>query len=202
MVAQTEPHYVTPEEYLRREDAAETKSEYYNGVIVAMSGASPEHNIITANLVAELRANLRPHGCITFANDLRVHVNACNCYFYPDVSVICGQPDYQLVQGLRALRNPTLIVEVLSPSTATQDRGDKWHCYQTLDSLSTYVLATQDRARVEVYTRLEGGDWRLSTSHGLETTVRLPTYGCEIPMAEIYADVTFPAPEVEPDQPQ
>src|SRR5579859_2750048 len=99
MVAQTKQRYVTPEEYLKRERDAETKSEYHDGVIVAMAGASPEHNVITLNIGSELRAKLRGSGCIAFASDLRVRVDACNKYLYPDVAVACGQPVYQTVEG-------------------------------------------------------------------------------------------------------
>ena len=195
MAAQSKPCYITPEEYLRRERNAETKSEYYDGVIVAMAGASPEHNIITLNVGAELRTQLRSRGCTAFASDLRVRVDAYNRYFYPDVAVVCGQPSYQMLEGVRSLRNPALIVEVLSDSTEAQDRGDKCHCYQTLEALTTYILIAQDRARVEVYTRLEDGDWRLSTFHDPDATVRLPAYGCEIGMADIYANIAFPTPD-------
>jgi Uma2 family endonuclease len=194
MAAQTKPYYITPEEYLRRERDAETRSEYHDGVIVAMAGANPEHNIIAANVIIQLNTQLRHRGCIPFTSDQRVRVDACNRYCYPDTTVVCDQPAYQMLEGLRSLVNPSLVVEVLSDSTAAQDRGDKWHCYQTLESLTTYILIAQDRARVEVYTRMEDGDWRLSTFHGLEATLRLPAYGCEIGMADIYADVVFPEP--------
>ena len=174
MVAQTKTSYLTPEEYLRRERDAATKSEYHNGVLVAMAGASPEHHLLTANVITQLNLHLRRRGCLPFASDLRVRVDACNRYFYPDTAVVCGEPVYQSLEGLRSLQNPSLIVEVMSDTTEAQDRGEKWHCYQTLESLSTYVLIAQDLARVEVFTRIEGGDWRLSTFHGLDTVVRLP----------------------------
>lgn len=194
MVAQTKPPYITPEEYLRRERDAETKSEYYDGVLVAMVGATPEHNLITANVITQLNLHLRRQGCVPFASDLRVRVDACNRYFYPDTAVVCDEPIYQNLEGLRSLQNPSLIVEVLSDSTEAQDRGKKRHCYQTLDSLSTYVLIAQNLARVEVFTRIEDGDWRLSTFHGLSTAVHLPAFGSEIDMADLYADVLFPEP--------
>src|SRR5579862_9757055 len=147
MAAQTKPSYITQEAYLRRERNAETKSEYYNGVIVAMAGASPEQSIIAANVIIQLNAQLRSRGCIPFTGDLRVRVDACNRYFYPDATLLCGQPVYQMLEGVRSLCNPSLIVEVLSDSTATLDRDDKWHCYQTLESLTTYILIAQDRTR-------------------------------------------------------
>lgn len=192
MVAQTKSFYMTPGEYLRRERDAETKSEYFDGVVVAMAGASLEHNLITANVITQLNGHLRRRGCIPFASDLRVHVEACNRYFYPDTTLVCGEPIRQNLEGMHSLQNPALIVEVLSDTTEALDRGGKWHCYQTLDSLTTYVLIAQHAARVEVFTRIEGGDWRLSTFHGLDRSVLLPAFGVEIPMAEIYADVRFP----------
>jgi len=200
MVAQNKSLYITPVEYLRRERNAETKSEYYDGVLVAMAGASPEHNLITANVITSLNFHLRRRGCIPFASDLRVHVESCNRYFYPDTAVVCGEPIYQNLDGMRSLRNPALIVEVLSATTEALDRGEKWHCYQDLDSLSTYVLIAQHLARVEVFTRIEGRDWRLSTFHGLDRTVFLPAFGSEISMADLYADVLFPEPAPDSSQ--
>jgi Uma2 family endonuclease len=195
LVAQTKPQYITPEEFLLRERDAETKSEYFDGVIVAMVDSSPEHNIITANIITELKTRLRQNGCLTFASDLRVRVDACNRYFYPDVSVVCGQPVYQNLERLRSLDNPTLIVEVLSESTERNDRGDKWHCYQTLESLSTYILVAQSQPRIEVYTRMEGDDWRFTRFTGMDGMLPLRSLGRQVMLADIYADVVFPVPE-------
>lgn len=198
MKAQRRYRYFTPEEYLAAEDKADTKSEYYDGVIVAMSEASPEHNKITFDVIGELTPQLRRGNCDGFASDLRVRVPVCNTFFYPDVSVACEKPRYETIGGLRALLNPTLIVEVLSNSTEQGDRGNKFRCYQTLDSLQVYVLVAQYRPRIEVFTRQEEGTWRYVAFEGLDAVVPLPTIGCELRLADVYARITFP-PETEED---
>jgi Uma2 family endonuclease len=200
MVAQTKVTYITPQEYLEMERDAETKSEYDDGVIVAMAGSSPEHSAITFNLSVKLGVQLDGLPCRGFTSDLRVRVPVCNKYYYPDVTIVCNRPEFELLAGVRSLLNPTLLIEVLSNSTAATDRGEKWRCYRTLESLTTYVLIAQDRPEVEVYTRMEDGDWRLHTVIGLDASVPLRTFGCELRMADVYAGVTFPA-EIDPDSP-
>lgn len=159
MLAYAKEPYITPEEYLERERLAETKSEYYNGVIVAMAGASPEHVRITGNVYAGFHVQLAGTSCEPFMSDMRVRVPACNRYFYPDVSVACGGSEFEVRSGVRSLLNPRLVVEVLSESTEKTDRGDKFVCYQTLDSLQTYILIAQDKPQVEVFTRQPDYTW-------------------------------------------
>src|SRR5581483_5690988 len=132
MVAHPKPCYVTPEEYLERERAAETKSEYYDGVIVAMAGASPEHDRIAVDILRHLGNQLERSPCEPFSSDMRVRVPTCNRYYYPDVSVACGGSQFEALVGVRSLLNPKLIVEVLSESTEKNDRTDKYDCYRTL----------------------------------------------------------------------
>ncbi len=189
MVAHAKPPYVTPQEYLERERHAETKSEYYDGVIVAMAGASPEHSAIAFNLSSALGPQLRSRGCRGFGSDLRVRVPQCNVYFYPDVTAACGEPQYEECSGLRALLNPTLIVEILSTSTEAVDRGEKFVCYQTLDSFNTYLLVAQHTPRVECYTRQADGSWRYEIVRGLDAVLTLETIGCTLRLADIYEDV-------------
>lgn len=198
MAAQAAPRLVTRQEYLQFERSAERRSEYHNGLLTSMAGASPEHNIITANVITQLSLQLQKRGCIAFASDLRLRVDACNAYFYPDVTVVCAEPVYEDLEGVRALQNATLIVEVLSDSTETRDRGEKWHCYQTLDSLTTYVLIAQDRTRVEVFTRLDGGDWRLSTFQDPNMPAMLPAVGGEIRVGDLYAGIVVTNSTPEP----
>src|SRR5438105_575412 len=137
MVAYAKKPYITPEEYLQRERDAVTKSEYWDGVIVAMSGGSPAHNTIAFNIAGELKPQLEGGTCRGFSSDQRVQVRACNRYFYPDASVVCGRPQYENIDGVLSLQNPVLIVEVLSDSTEKADRGEKMRCYQMLGSLRT-----------------------------------------------------------------
>ncbi len=198
MVAQRQYKYISPEQYLAAEDKAEAKSEYYDGVIVAMSGATPEHNKITFDLTVTLGSQLQRGNCQGFASDLRVRVPVCNNYFYPDVSVACEEPRYEIIQGLRALLNPALIVEVLSNSTEQADRGNKFRCYQTLESLQAYVLVSQYRPRIEVFTRQEDGSWQYRAFEGMDAVAPLPTIGCELRLADVYSRMIFP-PELEED---
>jgi Uma2 family endonuclease len=196
MAALPKAPFVTPEEYLGRERNAETKSEYHNGVVVAMAGASPEHNAITFNLATEFGAQLRHTPCRGFSGDLRIRVPDCNTYYYPDLSLVCAEPTYEVIEGLRALLNPTVIIEVLSESTESFDRGKKWRCYRTLESLTTYILVTQDRPLIEVYSRMDNGDWRLHTIEGLDGELQLTDIGATIRLADVYAGVELPGDDM------
>lgn len=180
---------LTPQEYLERERKAETKSEYDGGYVTAMAGASKEHNRVTVNIAGELYAQLKGKPCQPFVNDLRVRVPECDRYYYPDVVVVCDEPQFEDVE-LDTLLNPTVIVEVLSASTEARDRGQKLQCYRTLDSLNIYVLVAQDRPFVEIYRRQEQG-WLYSTVEGLESVVSLDAIGCKLRLADIYDRIEF-----------
>ena len=197
------PERFTPAQYLQWEQAAETRSEYYDGVIVAMAGGSPEHSAIIHDLTLELGAQLEGRRCQGFGSEQRVRVPACNRYYYPDYLVVCDTPQYENIRGVLTLLNPTLIVEVLSPSTEQSDRTDKWECYQTLDSLVTYVLVAQNRARVEAYTRRPDGTWSYTSAKGLDAELALDSIECRLRLARIYRRVTFPPlPEPVDDTPE
>ena len=185
--------YITPNEYLAWERQAETKSEYREGVIVAMAGASPEHIAITGNIYGELYGQLKGRNCQVFGSDLRISVETCDAYYYPDVTVVCEPPQF-LNLGAATLVNPTLLVEVLSDSTEIKDRNEKWECYQTLESLKTYVLVAQDRPRIEIYVRQTDGSWSYKEVKGLEATVKLDAIGCELRLSDVYARIVFSVP--------
>lgn len=185
-----EQPYLTPQEYLERERKAETKSEYSGGVVVAMAGASWEHNLITGNLERRLGNQLEGKPCIVVSRDQRVRVPECNRYYYPDIAVVCGEPLFEAAE-LDTLLNPTLIIEVLSDSTEARDRGEKLECYQTLESLQTYVLVAQDRPYIEIYSR-QDRDWLYSKAKEMTDRVALDAIGCELSLAEVYARVEFP----------
>lgn len=184
---------LSPEEYLLRERGAATKSEYLDGIVVAMAGASPEHNRITANITGELHGQLRGSPCQEFASDLRVRVPACNRFYYPDVLAVCGAPQFQQLAGAQSLLNPTLVIEVLSESTESYDRSEKRDCYQTLESLQVYVLISQHMPKVEIYDRQEN-EWRYTALLGLENVVSLDAIGCTLRLADIYDRIAFPEP--------
>jgi Uma2 family endonuclease len=179
-------HY-TPEEYLALERNAEFKSEYLDGRIVAMTGATIEHATITGNVHGELRTRLRGGPCRAFVSDMRVQVGGGRRYTYPDVTAVCGEP--RLMDAtLDTLMNPVLIVEVLSPSTEAYDRGEKFQHYRAIDTLREYVLIAQDRVLVERYVR-SGEFWTLSAITDLDASLELTSVGCTIPLREIYENV-------------
>lgn len=187
--------YFTAKEYLDMERMAPTKSEYYAGEIFAMAGASPRHTVIVANVVYLLVGQLKGRKCNAHANDLRVHVKQAGLYTYPDVLVVCGQPLFADNQK-DTLLNPNVILEVLSDSTEKWDRGRKFAMYRTIESLTDYVLITQNTALVEHYVRQPTGQWVLSDCRGLDAALTIASIDCTLPLADIYDKVEFDADPV------
>ncbi len=188
MLSQKEKHFYTLEEYLVLEKKAEYKSEYHQGKIVAMAGASLEHNRIAGNVHAALHRALRTRPCDVFMSDLRVWIAPEKRYTYPDVMVICGQP--QFAEGRTdTVSNPKIIIEVLSESTAGRDRGDKFYAYWALDTFEEYVLIDQYRLRVEYFRRVDESLWEIRVYTKTEQALRLPALELEIPLNEIYRGV-------------
>ncbi len=181
--------YLTPEEYLTIERKAEYKSEYSDGEMYAMSGASREHNLISLNIASELRSQLRGSPCETYTSDMRVRITPPRRYLYPDVVVVCGDAEFD-DDAVDTLTNPLVIVEVLSPSTENYDRTTKRAWYRRIESLQEYVLVSQDSPHVERYVKRDEG-WALTDTDGLEATIRLESIGCELALSEIYDRVTF-----------
>jgi Uma2 family endonuclease len=182
--------WYTPEQYLEMDRQAEFKSEYLAGQILAMAGASEEHNIITLNVTTDLRVQLRGGPCRPFSGDMRVSVGGADMYVYPDVVVVCGERQYA-DDRRDVLLNPTLIVEVLSPTTEAFDRGDKFVGYRQSKSLQEYVLIAQDRPHVEQYVRQPDGRWLLSEAQGLQAVVDLPSIQARLALSEVYDGVPF-----------
>jgi Uma2 family endonuclease len=178
----------TVEQYLEFERTSEIKHEYLDGYIYAMSGASANHNLISGNTFASLHAQLRKRPCIVFPSDQRV--KADRLYAYPDISVVCGSPEFT-GDTPDTLANPTLIVEVLSPSTEKFDRGKKFHYYLALDSLQAFVLISQSEYRVERYRRQADGEWLYSDAVGVDATLELASIGCSLSLADVYEKVIF-----------
>jgi Uma2 family endonuclease len=173
-------------DYLAAERRAEGgKSEYLDGEVIAMSGASRAHNLIALNLAASLHDQLKGRPCETYAGDMRVHTPATGLYTYPDVVVVCGEPRFDDA-ALDTLLNPTLLIEVLSSSTESYDRGRKFAHYRTLESLREVVLVSQDEVRVELFTRQQHGHWLLSEASRLDEAVPLGSIGCELRLADVY----------------
>ncbi len=182
--------YVTPEEYLARERLAETKSEYYDGEIFTMAGGTPEHSLISANVLRELSHELFDKPCRVYNSDLKVRATQAT-YAYPDLTVVCGKPEFEEIEA-DVLVNPTVIVEVMSPTTEGWDRGGKFERYRERESLQEYLLVAQDRAHLERYYRQPSGEWLLTIVDGLDRSLELPSIGCQLELARVYHMVTFP----------
>lgn len=182
---------ISAEEYLELERAAGERHELIDGEIFAMSGGSREHSLIALNIGSELRAALRPKPCEVFTSDLRIRIEATNRYTYADVTVGCGPPLF-LDEKRDTLLNPIAVFEVLSDSTESYDRGDKFASYRTIPSLQEYVLVSQKQELVEHFHRQPDGSWLLRVS-GAGESVALPSLACELAVDEIYFKV-FAAP--------
>ena len=176
--------YLTPEEYIAAERKATLKSEYLSGEIVAMSGASDAHNLITMNISVGLYNQLAEQGCRVYASDMRVGIGAGISYFYPDIAVTCDNPRFE-DDAFDTLINPQVIFEVLSTSTESYDRGEKFARYRQLESLQEYILISQDQVRVEHYLR-QGKQWILTEFSTLDNVLPLVSIGAELSLNQIY----------------
>ena len=179
--------YLTPEEYLTWERKQPFKNEYHNGQIIAMSGASRSHNRITVDITIQLGNQLMDSDCEVFASEMRVRTSPEISYLYPDVIVVCGEPRFE-DDTFDTLLNPIVVIEVLSPSTAAYDRGEKFESYKQLASLQEYILISQDSVRVEHYCRRET-QWNRNTLEHLEDILSLASIECEVPLRAIYRRV-------------
>lgn len=178
----------TTDEYLALERSHPERHQYLAGEMFAMGGASERHNLIVTNLVRDLSLQLKGRPSRTYANDMRVKVAPTGLYTYPDIVVVCGAPRFDDEQA-DTLLNPTVLIEVLSPSTEAYDRGEKFAHYRRLESLAEYVLIAQDSVHVEHYVRQPDNQWLLSETNLLDGTLRLPSIQCELALAEIYDKV-------------
>jgi Uma2 family endonuclease len=185
--------FLTPAEYLELERRAESKSEYYQGETFAMACASRRHVLIVTNLVGELRQQLKGRPCQAYSTDLRLNITPTGLYTYPDVMVVCGDPQFTDDQ-MDTLINPCLIIEVLSESTRDYDRGRKFEHFRTLPSLTEYLTMAQDWPHVEQWTRLPEKRWLLSEFDQLSQCIQLASIGCALPLAEVYDKIDWPAP--------
>lgn len=178
--------FLSPEDYLASERGAQSKSEYWDGRVLAMSGASLAHNVIVANLIMVAGPKLRARGFQIFPSDLKVRRG--RRFFYPDVSAVCGEPIFN--DGEKdVVLNPTLIIEVLSPSTESYDKGPKFLTYQQIAPLQEYILVHQGRPLVEQYSRQSETSWLYTRSEGDDA--QLEILACPVSLDEIYETVVF-----------
>jgi Uma2 family endonuclease len=180
---------ISPEEYLEFERNSASKHEYLKGEVFAMTGASLRHNIITANILADLKRQMKQTDCNAVANDMRVKAPGATLYTYPDVVAYCGEP---LLEDKKfdTLLNPCLIVEVLSKSTAAYDQEEKFGYYRTIESLNEYVLVAQNAHYVAQFARQPDGRWLVTDIRGLESSVELTSVPCALALREIYDGVS------------
>ena len=180
--------YLTPEQYLEIERKAEYKSEYFDGQMYAMSGASLVHTTVVDNLTGLLWQLLRGGQCRVLSQDMRVQVG--RNYLYPDIIGLCGEA-HLADTHFDTLLNPTLIIEVLSPSTERYDRGLKFQVYRKIETLREYLLIAQDCVSVEHYVRQSDSTWLLSETKERTATIELPSLGCSVSVDAVYDRVTF-----------
>lgn len=189
MLAQ-QSHFYTYAKYFDLEEQAEYKSEYRQGQIVAMAGGSLNHNRIAKNTAFAIDEALAGKPCESFIGDVRLWIERKDLYTYPDVMVLCSQP--QFIEGRTdTITNPNLIIEVLSESTAGYDRNEKFQAYWTLPSLEEYILIDQYRIRVEYFRRMSEKEWRLLVLTSMEDSLYLEAVEVEIPLDRIYRNVTW-----------
>ena len=186
---------MTEAEYLASERAAQMRHEFHDGRVYAMAGATEAHVLIAANMTGELRSALRDRPCRVYSSDMKVKIESAGLYTYPDVTVACG--DRRFVDERKdTLLNPAVVIEVLSESTESYDRGQKFEWYRTVPSITDVLLVSQDRPIVEQYTRQADGTWVLHELRIADTLV-IASLDCRVPVAEVYLKV-FPESETQP----
>jgi Uma2 family endonuclease len=195
MITIAPPRHYSPAEYLGLEETAESRSEYHNGAIVTMTGGSINHNWISGNLFALLKGALRGTQAKAFIGDLRLWIPSYNCYTYPDVFVIQGEPQFQDDRS-DIVMNPILIVEVLSKSTRDYDRGEKFKYYRSLSSFSEYLLVDQYQMQVDQFRKIQNPKtteeaWIYRSYDQPNAQIELTTLGISLEIEKIYEDIVF-----------
>ncbi|MEN0004459.1 MAG: Uma2 family endonuclease [Bacteroidota bacterium] len=179
----------TIQQYTEIEDASSIKHEYEGGEVLAMTGGSLNHGILCGNAYNELRAGVeQDDACNAFGSEIRIHIEAADAIVYPDAMVICGTIQTS-EEDVEAVTNPVLIVEVLSKSTESYDRGDKFYKYQQLESFQEYVLVAQDKAVVETFFRKDTNVWEIARFSGLDAMVELKSIPVSIKMSQLFVKV-------------
>jgi Uma2 family endonuclease len=177
---------MSPEEYLAWEEAQQERHEYWDGEVVAMSGGTKKHNRVSGNCFKALDSILADRNCEVYISDIKTQISGNRKYFYPDVVVTCDQRD----RDAQLVQYPCLIIEVLSPSTESVDRGAKFSYYRQFETLQDYILIQPEQPIVEAFSRNEAGKWELS-DYGLEDSIPLQSLNCSIAVNNLYDRITF-----------
>ena len=190
---------MTPNEYLEFERQSKFKHEFFDGEIFVMAGGTPQHSLVRTNVVCELSTALKGYPCTTYDSDLRVLVEVTGLYTYPDASVFCDELQYEAGRN-DVVVNPTLLVEVFSPSSEAYDRGKKFGHYRQIPSLREYVLVWQDEPRIESFHKNDQGAWELTEAAGIDSKLPLASLGVDLSLREVFDKVVF-EPVVTPPSP-
>jgi Uma2 family endonuclease len=180
--------FLTEEEYLAFERKSETKHEYYQGEVFAMTGVRRAHARIVTNLSTTLDNQLRDGSCNVYSGDLRVNVPATGLYAYPDVAVTCGEEKFR-DEEFDTLLTPILLIEVLSNSTEAYDRGLKFQNYQSIETLRHYLLVSQYSRKMELFTRQPDNSWNYTEIHEKGSAMALSSIGCDLRLNDVYFNV-------------
>ncbi|GAB4194310.1 MAG: Uma2 family endonuclease [Roseiflexaceae bacterium] len=192
MMAQPKQHY-SVEEYLRIERGGATKHEYHHGEIYALAGSSATHNLIQVNLLISLGSQLRRRPCTVYPSDMRLRIPRSPIYVYPDVSIVCGQAEFEDAE-MDILLNPTVIIEILSDSTERYDRGKKFQLYRSIPSLQEYILVAQDEVHLDRFVRQPDGNWLLISYEAIGDLVHLDAIDCNLALEDVYDKVALDNP--------
>lgn len=187
-MAQPAAKYVSEKEYLSFERDALDKHEYYKGEIFLMPGASFKHNLIESNLRGVLHNFLKGKTCREFGSNLRVHIPENTLYTYPDILMLCDEPDF-VDDEFDTITNPSILIEILSPSTANYDRGAKFELYRDIATLKEYMLIDSKTIHIVVYARNIDNTWTLSETKDLNDNVQLPSIDFTLKVADIYEGI-------------
>lgn len=182
--------YITAEEYLLQEETASEKHEYFGGEVFAMSGGSINHNTISVNLISEINAFLKGKNCRVFNSDQKIHIQSNGLFTYPDASIVCNEIK-RLDNRNDIIINPIVIIEVLSPGTASYDRGQKFKLYRDIPSLQEYILISSTEILLEQYSKQSEHFWSFRETKENASLLYIETIGFSCPMAEVYRDVSF-----------
>ncbi|HEY4147825.1 MAG TPA: Uma2 family endonuclease [Chitinophagaceae bacterium] len=185
-------NYLSPEDYLAFErSSVRDKHELHEGYLVTMQGASMNHNKIVANLLGGIVPYLKGNRCQVFPGDMRVYIPTAGSFTYPDISILCDEPDVLDDTYLDTIRNPTVIIEVLSPSTENYDRGKKFFIYRQIPALKEYILISTTSCSIRASHKQADGSWKFNDLNGKESILSIPTIQYQCPLAEVYDRVLF-----------